>query len=199
MTLLSALAAVGARQLAKTASWPAGLQLTVFVVPVALVLIGAILFFLNLWRDIAGKVMQSLEAGVRVGQRGGLVREALHLGSPAWSVCFVMVSFAAYSLGQIDGMPQWLRLTLAVAPIVPLALYLGSIGRDKAAVDELALRVRHEAYGFAFHATIGLLVCFHLLESAGVIKNLTLGTTQLIVGMLALLVVGAAISGRRYR
>jgi len=78
-------------------------------------------------------------------------------------------------------------------------MYLRSIGRNTAEIDELALHVRREAYGFAFCAMAGLFVCVHVLEKAGVIPDFRWSSMQLVLTMLALLIVGAAISSRRFR
>jgi hypothetical protein len=134
--------------------------------------------------------------------RSSLVRDALHLGSPAWSLGFVLAACfvaALSSLTQYAEFPRWLRAFIALIPAAPLAMYLRSISRDTAAIDELALHVRRDAYGFVFCVMIGLFVCAHLLVKAGVVPDFRWGSTQLLVIMFALLLVGAMISGRRFR
>lgn len=112
---------------------------------------------------------------------------------------FVLVSFAAAQAIQLAGLPQGLRLPLALTPLVPLAMYLRSIGRDMAGIDELALQVRHEAYGFVFCAMLGIFVCVHLLEEAGAIPGFRWNSTLLVTVMIGLLTVGAVLSSRRFR
>ena len=130
------------------------------------------------------------------------MRDALHLGSPAWSIGFVVAAVVAaslVSLTQYAAFPLWLRVLIALSPTVPLAMYLRSISRDTAEIDELALHIRRDAYGFVFCGMIGLFVCVHLLEKAGVMQDFRWSSTQLVLIMFALLIVGAANSSRRFR
>jgi uncharacterized membrane protein YhdT len=179
-------------------SWPAWLRMAVLLFPTALGLVAAVMLLFSLARDWVGKPGDEAAGGTNPNRRG-LIRDALHLGSPFWSMCFVLVSAVGYSLSQISGFPLWLRVACALTPLAPLVMYLRSINRDTAAIDELALLVRREAYGFVFCAMIGILVCVWLLEKAGVLSGFNWDSTHLVVLMFALLVIGATISSRRFR
>lgn len=132
-------------------------------------------------------------------RRSGLLWDALQIGSRAWSVGIVLVSVVASSLGQIDGLPRWLRGLIALTPLVPVAMYLRSTRQVTPDVDELALHIRREAYGFAYWALTGMIVCVQLLQNAGVVPDFSWGPLTLVVVMFVLLIVGAVLSRRRYR
>jgi hypothetical protein len=131
-------------------------------------------------------------------QRHGLLWDALQIGSQGWSICIVAVSVGAFSFDHIGGLPRWLRVLVALTPLVPIAMYLRSTNQATAKVDELALHIRREAYGFAFWALVGIIVCVQLLQNAGLMPGFNWGPLPLVSIMLALLVAGAVISHRRY-
>ncbi len=198
--LLASLAAVAVGQFGRQLQAPVWLRMMIFFFPPVIAMLAGGICLFSLGRDIVS--VSGLEGGPPTRRRRSLMRDALHLGSPAWSAGFVVAAMMAaslVSLTQYAAFPLWLRVLIAVSPTVPLAMYLRSISRDTAKIDELALHVRRDAYGFVFCGMIGLFVCVHLLEKAGVVEGFRWSPTLLILTMFALLIVGAVISSRRFR
>lgn len=179
-------------------SGPTWLRASLVLFPLVAALISGGIGLFNLGRDWV--MPDRATEGDSDPRHRGLLRDALlNFGSKAWSLCFVLVSFAAAQIIQLAGLSPGLRLPLALTPLVPLVMYLRSIDRDTAGIDELALQVRREAYGFDFCAMIGIFVCVHLLEKAGAIPGFRWNSALLVVVMLGLLTVGAVLSSRRFR
>jgi len=198
--LLASLAAVAVGQLAREAPGPVWLRMSILLFPPVLALVAGAMCLFSLGCDLL--VRSGREADLPGQRRGGLMRDALQIGSPAWSTGFVLavaVSSSLVSLTRYAALPQWLRVLIALIPAVPLVMYLRSVSRDPAEVDELALQIRRDAYGFVFWATIGLVVCVYFLGKAGVMPGFRWSPLQLAATMSVLLFVGAAISSRRFR
>lgn len=175
---------------------PVWLVFTLAYVPPVLGLLAVVIFVFGLSRDWLVSI-DPLAGGTT--RRRHPLRDAIRLGSPAWALCFAVVAGAGYSLSQTNGFSPWLRVLCALSPLVPLAMYLRSIYREQATVDELALLIRREAFSFVFCAMLGILVCVHLLEKAGVIPGFTWDSMRIVGLMLVLLIVGAVISSRHFR
>jgi len=191
---------VAAGQFARQVPGPLWLRMAILMLPpfLALAVGGRCLFCLG--RDLL--VRSRLATDVSRPRRGGLLRDALDIGSPAWSMGFVLATAlvaSLVSLTQYAVLPLGLRVLIALIPTAPLVMYLRSIGRNPTEVDELARQIRRDAYGFVFWAMTGLVVGVALLGKAGVMPDFRWSALQLVAAMLALLFVGAAISSRRFR
>lgn len=197
--LLANLAAFAAFQFTRQAPVPVWLHMLVYSLPLVLALVAGVTCLFNLGRDLLQIENRTAVAADCPHRRRGLLWDALQIGSPKWSVGIVLVSVAAFNLDHITGLPQWLRVLIAITPLVPIAMYLRSTSQKTAEVDELALHIRREAYGFAYWALTGIIVCVQSLQNAGVIPDFSWGPQSLVVIMLALLIVGAAISRRSFR
>ncbi len=198
--LLASLAVVAIGQFMRQVPTPVWLRMMIFSFPPVIAVSAGGMCLFSLGRDLVKG--SGFEGDRPARRRRGLMRDALHLGSPVWSIGFVMAAVVAaslVSLTQYAAFPLWSRVLIALTPTVPLAMYLRSISRDTEGIDELALHVRRDAYGFVFVGMIGLFVCVHLLEEAGVMQSFRWSSTELVLIMLALLTVGAAISSRRFR
>ena len=204
--LLAALAVIALAQFMRHMRVGGPLFPLILLLPLVLGLVAGGMCLFSLGRDLLKR--SGWEADTPSRRRSGLMRDALQLGSPAWSMGFVLVAFGAHfvlaalvAFNVARDLPIWFRVLIALIPAVPLAMYLRSISLDtvEIEIDELAVHVRREAYGFVFCAMIGLLVCVNLLDKAGVMPDFRWGSTQLIMIMLALLIIGAAISSRRFR
>jgi hypothetical protein len=114
------------------------------------------------------------------------------------ALCFPAVAVAVNALLWTEP-PVWLRVGLALTPLIPGAFFLRAQRRALAKADELGLHVASEAFGFVFYALIGLFVCVDLLRNAGVLPDFAWTTGKLLVAMLGLALIGAWVSNRRYR
>ena len=197
--MLAALATGAAIYVTRHVPVPVWLRMLLLFIPPVLALVAIVMCLFSFGQEWIKRVSQEAAENIRPPRRGGLFLDALQLGSQTWSIGFVLVSFVAGMLTGISGLPVWLLVAIALSPLVPLVMYLRSISRDTAEVDELALHIRREAYGFVFISMIGIFVCVVLLEQAGVVSGFSWSSRHLVGMMLALLVTGAAISSRRFR
>lgn len=172
-------------------------MLVAFAPPVLLIPLMLCLFCVSRYIVIPESGEPGEEA--RAFRRGDLLRQALRIGSPTWSVGFVMVVVVANNVVQYAEMPLGPRELIALTPLVPLAMYLRSAFRNTPEIDELALHIRRDAYGFVFCGMLGIFVCGDLLAKAGMVPGLKWSPHQMAVIMIALLFIGAWISSRRYR
>jgi hypothetical protein len=63
-------------------------------------------------------------------------------------------------------LPQWIKVTAALVPILPTAIFLWCIVRGIGQLDELHQRVHLEALAIAFPLTILMLMTLGLLQLA---------------------------------
>jgi hypothetical protein len=80
------------------------------------------------------------------------------------AVVFVLTYFASRFLAQSSGGATSLRVLMALAPAVPLALLLVMFARAVRSMDELHVRVNLEALAIAFPLTLILLFVLGNLE-----------------------------------
>ena len=122
----------------------------------------------------------------------------------AWAFVAVVVSIMAREL--LKHHLDWtaaVRALVALAPILPSLLYLGSIARWIGSMDELQRRIQVEACLFATTATVFLRTSLDLLEGVGVLQSTRLrnglgweGTFAVII---LFYILGNSIFNRRYR
>jgi hypothetical protein len=92
-------------------------------------------------------------------------RRSLYLGLPVtafWVLSYLAARFALEEL-QLD---PWLRVTVAVLPVLPTALFLWLVVANIRSLDELQRRVHLEALAIAFPLAILLLWTLGLLQLA---------------------------------
>ncbi len=88
---------------------------------------------------------------------------ALVLGSAAfWVLSYLGARAALKSLA----LEPWLKVTVALVPVVPTALFLWCVIRGIRSLDELERRMHLEALAFAFPLSILLLWTLGLLQLA---------------------------------
>lgn len=94
-----------------------------------------------------------------------LARRSLYLGLPVtafWVLSYLGARLALKEL-QLD---PWLRVTVALLPVVPTALFLWLVVANIRSLDELQRRVHLEALAIAFPLAILLLWTLGLLQLA---------------------------------
>lgn len=94
-----------------------------------------------------------------------IARRTLYIGLPVtafWLLSYLGVRLALKEL-QLD---SWLRVTLALFPVVPTALFLWLVVANIRNLDELQRRVHLEALAIAFPLSILLLWTLGLLQLA---------------------------------
>ena len=84
------------------------------------------------------------------------------LGAVAWFVVYVI----ARAVLEHDGLSNTVRVLVALAPVIPFALFLSAMIRGVAAMDELERRIHLEALAVAFPLTVLGLMVLGLLELA---------------------------------
>lgn len=62
--------------------------------------------------------------------------------------------------------PRWLRVIVALTPVLPTAVFLVTVARSMRGMDELHRRVQLEALAFAFPAAVLLLMTLGLMQLA---------------------------------
>lgn len=112
---------------------------------------------------------------------------ALYLGLLAASL-ILLTQFA-------DAGP-WVRIPLALMPIVPCGLMCWVVVREMRRIDELQLRIQFEALGFAFAATALSTFSYGFMQSVGLPQISWLMIWPL---MGAMWIMGLVIARRRYR
>ena len=80
-----------------------------------------------------------------------------------WGISYIAARFL---LDRDLQLPQWARLTAALVPIIPSALFLWCIVAGIRELDELHRRVHLEALAFAYPLAILLLMTLGLLQLA---------------------------------
>jgi hypothetical protein len=116
-----------------------------------------------------------------------------------WALAVLATAITVDQVLRLAEQPLGVRVLLALAPLVPGVFFFRAQSRALAAGDELALRINHEAVMFTFYALIGVFICTDLLENAGVLVGYTWNTLRLVVAMFLLMLIGTALSNRRYR
>ena len=94
-----------------------------------------------------------------------IARRSLYLGLPVtvfWVLSYLAARLALKEL-QLD---PWLRVTVALLPVVPTALFLWLVVANIRSLDELQRRVHLEALAIAFPLAILLLWTLGLLQLA---------------------------------
>lgn len=110
------------------------------------------------------------------------------------SIC----SKASIAVMENWAVPLWLRIPLALSPLLPLvALALTSRTRVKS--DELDLHIHREAVTFAFYGLFVILICVELLIRGRVLAGFVWTVETLITAMLLVLGLGYVWIWRRYR
>lgn len=122
--------------------------------------------------------------------------------SPRLWLCTISIPATAITadvLMRHIELPFWLRVPVALAPLVPGAFFLRELARSFARADELALHIAREALAFVFFGLIGVMICVDLLRNAGVLPGFVWSTATLLIAMVALALVGTWFASRRYR
>jgi hypothetical protein len=116
-----------------------------------------------------------------------------------WGLGTGLASVATTVLLVLFQLPLSLRLALVILPLLPALGYMGCVVRMLRRVDELQRRIQFEAIGFAFAATVILVMCVDLLEQAKILPPIHWGWSGLTAAMAVLWGVGNVIANRRYR
>ena len=122
----------------------------------------------------------------------------------AWALVALLMAFVSrWLLRKHSGWGVLLQTTVALLPLVPSLLYVRSIARWIAGMDELQRRIQLEACLFATTGTVFLVTALSLLQGVGLLASIRLqhglgweGTFAAIVGFYIL---GNIISNRGYK
>jgi hypothetical protein len=90
-----------------------------------------------------------------------------------WEWGMLIAAFAwvaSYFLGRVvtesDTLPVWLKVAVALLPILPFAIFVYLALKSQRGMDELQLRVQLEALAVAFPLSIVFLMVFGLIGEA---------------------------------
>ncbi len=125
-------------------------------------------------------------------------RRSLHSGvavTAFWVLCYFAARLALKEL-QLDA---WLRVTVALLPVVPTTLFLWSAIQFIRGLDELHRRIHLEALAIAFPLSILLLWTLGLLELAIDLPAEDWSYRHIWVYLPLFYFAGLAITTRRYR
>lgn len=121
----------------------------------------------------------------------------------AWA--FVAVAFATASRIVIRHHPEWglwLRALVALSPLFPSLLYVGSVARWIRGMDELQQRIQLGACLFATIGTIFIVLAYNLLVAQGIcLPRLPHGLDweDTFASVILLYIFGNTIINRRYK
>jgi hypothetical protein len=127
-----------------------------------------------------------------------LARRSLYLGLPVaafWVLSYLAARLALKEL-QLDA---WLRVTVALFPVVPTALFLWLVVANIRSLDELQRRVHLEALAIAFPLAILLLWTLGLLQLAINLSAEDWSYRHVWVYLPLFYFIGLAIAWRRYQ
>jgi hypothetical protein len=118
-----------------------------------------------------------------------------------WAITSGLAAAAANLVLHGSGWPAWFRVTCAVAPAIPLAVYCVLAIRGVHRLDELQTRIQLEAGLIAFFSTLWGLVVVGLLATGGLLPDwpLTEVWPWVWVGWAVLWAGSGWVVGRRYR
>lgn len=116
-----------------------------------------------------------------------------------WGGSAPVCAGAVAALMRYCEIPFWLRILLALTPLLPLFMSLRVLKQSLACSDELARHIARDAFAFAFYALFGLFICMDLLRSGGVLPGFVWDMKWLITAMGTMLALGLGWSGWRYR
>ncbi len=128
----------------------------------------------------------------------GLGRRAW-LPPTLWGVGAGLTAGAATMVFAMTRLPLAVRLLVAVLPLIPSLGYIGCIVSMLRRVDELQRRIQLEAIGFAFAATVIVVMLVDLLQQARITPSIHWGWSGLWAAMAVLWGLGNVIASRRYR
>ena len=111
---------------------------------------------------------------------------------------FVLTYFAARALLESFVMETWLRVAVALLPVLPFVLFLLIIIRGIRQMDELQRRIQLEALAVAFPLTILLLMTLGLLELAIKLKPEDWSYRHLWPFLFVFYLIGLVVAKRRY-
>jgi drug/metabolite transporter (DMT)-like permease len=112
---------------------------------------------------------------------------------------WILSYFGARVLLKSFEMGTWLRVFVAIAPIIPFAFLLLGIIRGIRQMDELERRIQLEALGVAFPLTFLLLMTLGLLELAIRLKPEDWSYRHLWPFMVVFYLIGLILAKRRYQ
>lgn len=115
-----------------------------------------------------------------------------------WGMAVVACATAIDGVIQHYAPRMWLRIPLALVPLVPFALLVRDAMRLLAEADELERQIAREAMGFALCGLVGLVLCIDLLRTVGVWPDFVWNFKWFVTALWLLLTLGATLSARRY-
>jgi hypothetical protein len=127
------------------------------------------------------------------------VRLRLGIQLVLWGIAVSMCAGAVDGVMKNYDLPVWLRIALALTPLLPLVAALRLQKKAMAHTDELVQHMAREAFAFAFYALFGLFICVDLLRNGGVLADFVWTSKWLMTAMGAMLALGFGLSSWRYR
>ncbi|MEO8072897.1 MAG: hypothetical protein ABI891_04260 [Acidobacteriota bacterium] len=110
-------------------------------------------------------------------------------------LAYVVVLFVCVVLLK-QFLDSWIRIPLAVAPLIPVLFGLYAFLRKLSLLDEMQTRIQYEAIAFASLATAMLTLTYGFLELAG-FPRLSMTLVLPLIGFLW--GIGLFVAKRRYR
>lgn len=110
-----------------------------------------------------------METDKAVGARASRIVWPVLIGS--WFVSYFFARFllkesGAFGLALSPTGPSWVRILIAIVPLIPAALALVLFIREIRSADELEVRMHLEALGIAFPLTLMMLMTLGMFELA---------------------------------
>ena len=122
----------------------------------------------------------------------------------AWALVALLMAFVSrWLLRKHSGWGVLLQTTVALLPLVPSLLYVRSIARWIAGMDELQRRIQLEACLFATTGTVFLVTALGLLQGVEVLASIRLqhglGWEGTFAAIVVFYILGNMISNRGYK
>lgn len=112
-----------------------------------------------------------------------------------WAICYI----GALVLLREFQLQGWVRVAVALLPIVPFVLFLSMVLTQIRSLDELWRRIHLEALAIAFPLAILLLMILGLMELATGLSPNDWSYRHVFVFLPMFYLIGLAISVRRYK